>query len=99
MRQKLVQVVFLSKNSNWPNKWEDSEELKDHWAEFKDLVGNLLPGKVLLVNDKAVVGVNWYLKDDKSSKQIGLKWLRDNGYVAEFWDGKKEKDRVGPLES
>lgn len=97
--RKLVQVVFLSKKSAWPKKWEDSQEIKDHWGEFKSIVGTYLPGKVLVVGNKAIVGVNWYLKNDEKSKAEGMKWLRENDYVAEIWSVKKEPETVGPIES
>ena len=91
--------MFLSRKSPWPSRWKDSEFLKEQWDEFKDFVGKDIAGKVLVLGDKAVIGLNWVFKDDKASKEQGLKWLRDNGYVAEFFDGiNKQPERTGPLE-
>jgi hypothetical protein len=37
----------LTKKSAWPKEWSEHEEFREHWQEFKQLMGKDLPGKYL----------------------------------------------------
>lgn len=50
--KKLVYVT-LTKKSSWPKEWQGGEhthqyeEFREHWQEFKQLLGKDLPGRYL----------------------------------------------------
>lgn len=56
--KKLVYVT-LTKKSSWPKEWQEYEEFREHWQEFKQLMGKDLPGKYLAtkVNHSLVLAV------------------------------------------
>lgn len=43
MKKQLVYTT-LTKQSNWPKEWSEHEEFREHWQEFKQILGKDLPG-------------------------------------------------------
>lgn len=57
--KKLVYVT-LTKKSSWPKEWQGQyEEFREHWQEFKQLMGKDLPGRYLAtkINHNLVLAV------------------------------------------
>lgn len=39
----------MTKKTVWPKEWVQYDEFREHWQEFKQILGNDLPGKFLCV--------------------------------------------------
>lgn len=39
----------MTKKTTWPKEWAEYEEFREHWQEFKQILGKDLPGKFLCV--------------------------------------------------
>ena len=39
----------MTKKTTWPKEWVEYEEFREHWQEFKQILGKDLPGKFLCV--------------------------------------------------
>jgi len=37
----------MTKKSAWPKEWAEYDEFREHWQEFKQILGKDLPGKYL----------------------------------------------------
>jgi len=65
------------------SEWND---LRGWWPEWVVCMGKELAGKVFVdtLNNVAVVGVvKFKNSEDRISQDVGLKWLRDAGYIPE----------------
>lgn len=39
----------MNKKTAWPKEWAEYDEFREHWQEFKQILGKDLPGKFLCV--------------------------------------------------
>lgn len=39
----------MNKKTTWPKEWAEYDEFREHWQEFKQILGKDLPGKFLCV--------------------------------------------------
>lgn len=39
----------MTKKTAWPKEWNQHDEFREHWQEFKQILGKDLPGKFLCV--------------------------------------------------
>lgn len=44
---RILVYKTLTKKGTWPKEWAEYEEFREHWQEFKQILGNDLPGKFL----------------------------------------------------
>lgn len=44
---RILVYKTLTKKSSWPKEWIEHEEFREHWQEFKQILGKDLPGKFL----------------------------------------------------
>lgn len=59
MNNRVLVYKILTKQSPWPKEWAQYEEFREHWQEFKQLLGKDLPGKYLAtkINQNLVIVV------------------------------------------
>lgn len=82
-----VEIIFLNRNSHWPQGLDSPEwqEMKDHWVEFKSLMGLHLPGAYLHVGELAIGGLARITRDKKNRRKI-LNALRNEGFEPYIMD-------------
>ena len=80
-----MRVLFISKKQSVPvelgPEWKN---LREWWPDWCSCMGSHLAGKVLVDadNNVALIGVVKFKKsEDRISQDIGLKFLRDSGYI------------------
>lgn len=73
-----LELIFLSKVDVWPESLnsEEWQEMEEAWFEFKSLMGRHLPGKHLVVGNKAVGALSSVLKRDTVNRRAILDKLK-----------------------
>lgn len=46
---KVLVYKTMTKKAAWPKEWAEHEEFREHWQEFKQILGKDLPGKFLCI--------------------------------------------------